>query len=79
MWEGRREGWLSPAVSSAAGSGREDAHRGFPHFHPLNAVGAVGDCLQREMEYFPPGEPQENVTTSCFLWLINRRREGMTG
>lgn len=47
----------------------------------MTIVGSIEDCLQREMECFPHGESQENVTISCFLhglyieqgkeWLVN--------
>lgn len=70
---GRREGeegfYQQTVVSSAAVPSTEDTQRHFPQ-KPINEVvlwGPVGDCLQREMEYFPYGEPQENVTTSCSL------------
>lgn len=33
----------------------------------MTAVESIEDCLQREMECFPHGESQENVTISCFL------------
>lgn len=60
-------------------------HTHTPRFAPFSlhkrssaAAELVRIVSKREMESFPYGEPQENVTTSCFLWLISSRREGMT-
>jgi len=70
--KGRNGFYQQTAVSSAAAPSMEDTQRGFPQ-KAINEVllwGPVEDCLQREMEYFPYGEPQENVTTSCSLYGV---------
>lgn len=51
------------------------------HFHPIKAALLLLSCWglsPKRNGSFPHGEPQENVTASCSLWLLNSRREGMT-